>query len=301
MSRRAHIDQITGRLETIHQEVGDRLTSKVGEVGRRIDRVTAGVTEVGRGVVTALPADVVGSLIRRAVLFVRAAVATVIIGGVLIGLTTQLGQDTYLGFLAPHKTKILVAEIGLVGIAAVELVAGALSHYLRSRGTQHAAFVLKVTLRATCYSMLVVAIVAVLAANPALAVGVGSVTGLIIGLSAQATVGNAVAGTVIALARPFRIGDDITVMGVTGRVVEIGIMHTVLEAADSIILVPSATLMTSVVQRNKLGVGGNGQLAVAASEPASHSPLMNGGISESRQIIDAKQVEAKRKDPTAVR
>jgi small conductance mechanosensitive channel len=147
--------------------------------------------------------------------------------------------------------------VGLVGVLAVELLAGALSRYLRSRGTQHAAFVLRVTLRATCYSMLVVAIVSVLAANPALAVGVGSVTGLIIGLSAQATVGNAVAGTVIALARPFRIGDDISVMGVDGRVIEIRIMHTVLDTADDIILVPSATLMSQVVKRRKVAAGEN--------------------------------------------
>lgn len=257
MARRSHIDQISSRLESIQQGVGDRVVGGVGEVGRRIDRVATEVTDVGRGVVTALPADAVRGLIHRAVLFVRAAAATAILGGVLIGLTTQLDQDTWLSFLAPHKIKILVAEVGLVGVLAVELLARALSQYLQSRGTQHAAFVLRVTLRATCYSMLVVAIVSVVAANPALAVGVGSVTGLIIGLSAQATVGNAVAGTVIALARPFRIGDDITVMGVTGRVVEVGIMHTVLDTADDVVLVPSATLMTQVVKRRKLAGSGN--------------------------------------------
>jgi small-conductance mechanosensitive channel len=257
VTRRSHIDQISGRLESLQQGVGDRVAGGVGEVDRGIDRVANEVTEVGRGVVSALPADAVRGLIRQAVLFARAAAATAILGGVMIGLTTQLDEDTYLGFLAPHKVKILVAEVGLVGVLAVELLARAVSQYMRSRGTQHAAFMLRVTLRATCYTMLVVAIVSVLAANPALAVGVGSVTGLIIGLSAQATVGNAVAGTVIALARPFRIGDDITVMGVTGRVVEVGIMHTVLDTADDVVLVPSATLMTQVVKRRKLAAGGN--------------------------------------------
>jgi small-conductance mechanosensitive channel len=251
--RRQRIDRVSGRLADLQGNVAGRLGHGLEDVGRRIEEIGGDVIDLRREIAASLPAETVTALVKGSVIFLRAAAITIVVAGVIIGLTTQLDDDTWLSFLAPHKTKLIVVEVGLFGVLSVELLVRSVSQYLRSRNAQQAAFVVRVSVRAACYAILTVSLVSLLAASPSLAIGVGSVTGLIIGLSAQATVGNAISGMVIAIARPFRIGDEITVMGVTGTVVEIAVMHTVLDTTDRLILVPSSTLMTQVVQRAKEG------------------------------------------------
>ena len=249
--RRERIQRVSGRLAGLQGDVAGRVGQGLEGVGRRIEEIGDEVVVLRREIVTSLPADTVTALVKGSVVFLRAAAISVITAGVIIGLTTQLDEDTWLSFLAPHKAKLIVVELGLFGVVSVELLVRSVTQYLRSRNAQQVAFVVRVSVRAACYAILTVSLVSLLAASPSLAIGVGSVTGLIIGLSAQATVGNAISGMVIAIARPFRIGDEITVLGVTGTVMEIAVMHTVLDTPERLILVPSSTLMTQVVQRNK--------------------------------------------------
>lgn len=253
------------------------VTNTVGrgleDVGRRLEGLTGDVEGLRREIVTGLPAEAVTALAKGSVRFLRAAAVTVIFGGIIIGLTTQLRPDSPFGFLAQHKVRLILGEIGLFGILSVELLVRSVPRYLRSRNAQSAAFVLRVVIRTASYAILTVSIVSMLASSPALAIGVGSVTGLIIGLSAQATVGNAVAGTVIAIARPFRIGDEITIMGITGRVVEIAVMHTILENRERRILVPSTTLMTQIIQRTKPA----SEIAAAESGAGNAAPASGAG------------------------
>jgi small-conductance mechanosensitive channel len=249
--RRQRVHRVTGRLAGLQGDVAGRLGQGLEGVGHRIEEFGGGVADLQREIVTSLPAETVTALVKGSVMFFRAAAITVVVAGVIIGLTTQLDGDTWLSFLAPHKVKLIVVELGLFGVLSVELLVRSISQYLRSRNAQQAAFVIRVSVRAACYAILTVSLVSLLAASPSLAIGVGSVTGLIIGLSAQATVGNAISGMVIAIARPFRVGDEITVLGVSGRVIEIAVMYTVLDTPERRILVPSSTLMTQVVQRTK--------------------------------------------------
>jgi small-conductance mechanosensitive channel len=53
-----------------------------------------------------------------------------------------------------------------------------------------------------------------------------AVLGLVIGFAAQRTIGNLVAGILIAIAQPLRLGDRVTVEGTEGVVEEIGLTYT---------------------------------------------------------------------------
>ena len=53
-----------------------------------------------------------------------------------------------------------------------------------------------------------------------------AVIGLVIGFAAQRTIGNLVAGVLIAISQPLRLGDDVEVQGVRGIVEEIGLSYT---------------------------------------------------------------------------
>lgn len=60
----------------------------------------------------------------------------------------------------------------------------------------------------------------------------GAVFAVVIGLAAQGTLGNPIAGFVLALAQPIREGDRVTISGTSGRVVRIGLSYTRIDAGD---------------------------------------------------------------------
>jgi len=104
----------------------------------------------------------------------------------------------------------------------------------------------------TGYLVMVAIAISIMAANPTVTVVLGTVTGIILGVSLQSLIGNAIAGMVLAVTRPFRIGDSITVFGYTGNVYDIGLLYTTLTGAEGrIILVPNTSLLTTAIVKEK--------------------------------------------------
>jgi small conductance mechanosensitive channel len=85
-----------------------------------------------------------------------------------------------------------------------------------------------------------------------LAVG-GAITAVILGLAAQQTVGNLIAGTVLLSARPFRVGDRIRVHAggvagtVEGTVSSLGLLYTTLAHRADRIMVPNNVVLSAAV------------------------------------------------------
>ena len=83
----------------------------------------------------------------------------------------------------------------------------------------------------------------------------GAATGVILGIAAQQSLANVVAGLVLLLNRPFRIGDDIVVhsggMGGphTGRVLGIGLTYVRLDTALGTLSIPNSGLLASAVSQ----------------------------------------------------
>jgi small conductance mechanosensitive channel len=84
----------------------------------------------------------------------------------------------------------------------------------------------------------------------ALAVG-GAFTAVIIGLAAQQTLGNLIAGMVLLSARPFRVGERIQLAGggidVEGVVSSLGLLYTVLANGEDTIMVPNSVLLSQAI------------------------------------------------------
>jgi small conductance mechanosensitive channel len=81
----------------------------------------------------------------------------------------------------------------------------------------------------------------------------GAVTAVVVGLAAQQTLGNLIAGTVLLSARPFRVGDRVRFQGgglagsVEGTVASLGLLYTVLANGDDLIMVPNAVVLAVAV------------------------------------------------------
>lgn len=85
-----------------------------------------------------------------------------------------------------------------------------------------------------------------------LAVG-GAFTAVIVGLAAQQTLGNLIAGTVLLSARPFRVGERVRFQGggvagqVEGVVSSLGLLYTTLADGDDHIMVPNSSVLGMAV------------------------------------------------------
>jgi small-conductance mechanosensitive channel len=78
-----------------------------------------------------------------------------------------------------------------------------------------------------------------------------AVLGIVIGLAAQRTLGNFVAGLSIALTQPVRLGDEIEVSGTDGVVEEIGLTYTWVRTRDDDMLVIPNEKLASETIRNR--------------------------------------------------
>jgi len=80
-----------------------------------------------------------------------------------------------------------------------------------------------------------------------------AVIGIVFGFAAQRTLGNFVAGLLIAFAQPIRLGDRIEVQGVRGEVEEIGFTYTWVRAQDnSRYLIPNELIVSETVHNSTI-------------------------------------------------
>jgi small-conductance mechanosensitive channel len=133
----------------------------------------------------------------------------------------------------------------------VESVGRAIVAGFKRRGNEPVGHSVRAVLRGVVYFALAIGIVSSLSSNPGLAIGIGTVTGIVIAFSTQNLVGNMFAGVLLAIVRPVKIGDQVTILGSSGTVQEIALIYTILEDGANLYFVPSMTMFSNVVIRKK--------------------------------------------------
>jgi small-conductance mechanosensitive channel len=106
---------------------------------------------------------------------------------------------------------------------------------------------------------------------------------IIIGFAAQRTLANFVAGILIAVSQPLRLGDDVEVGGVRGIVEEIGLSYTFIRCADETRLVIPNDKLASDTIRNAT-IRSRGRYAVVTVQVPLSTDL--------RALVTALQAEA---------
>jgi small-conductance mechanosensitive channel len=81
----------------------------------------------------------------------------------------------------------------------------------------------------------------------------GAVIGLVIGFASQRTIGNFVAGILIAFTQPVRLGDEVEVEGTKGVVEEIGLTYTWIRTRDNDrLIVPNEKLASDTIRNSTI-------------------------------------------------
>ncbi len=83
-----------------------------------------------------------------------------------------------------------------------------------------------------------------------------AVVGIVFGFAAQRTLGNFIAGLMIAFTQPVRIGDEIEVGGARGTVEEIGLTYTWLRLRDNDrLVIPNEKLASDTIRNSTIRSG----------------------------------------------
>ncbi len=81
-----------------------------------------------------------------------------------------------------------------------------------------------------------------------------AVLGLVLGLAARQILANPLAGILLAISQPIRIGDKVTIEGETGRVDDLTLSYTFVDTGDGrLVIVPNETVVTNVVVNRSTG------------------------------------------------
>jgi len=80
-----------------------------------------------------------------------------------------------------------------------------------------------------------------------------AVVGLVIGFASQRTIGNVVAGVLIAITQPLRLGDEVEIEGTKGVVEEIGLTYTWIRTRDNDrLVVPNEKLASQTIRNSTI-------------------------------------------------
>jgi small-conductance mechanosensitive channel len=83
----------------------------------------------------------------------------------------------------------------------------------------------------------------------------GAITGVVVGIAAQQSLGNLAAGVVMLIARPFAVGEFVRVRSgalngpFDGTITSIGLVYTSLETDEGSLAIPNSALLGAAVGR----------------------------------------------------
>ena len=149
-------------------------------------------------------------------------------------------------------------------------------------------------------------IIVVLLALAILRIGVsqillgGAITGVVLGIAAQQSLGNVFAGIVLLVARPFRAGDLVRVRTGSlggpfeGHVVSMGLIYVVFTTEEGTSLIPNLTLLASGIVRSPRPLPAPAPLVVVGTPVEAAAPASAGAHPEAPDATspDAPVVES---------
>lgn len=176
----------------------------------------------------------------------RRVIKKIIILGVILAVALSLSS-----WLIPAEYLIYFQSIQLsiVGYLVIEIAANtAFRLAITAQPSGHTAKSLRSLLRILGAIVVVAIVLSYLSQNAGVGASIGTLSALVIGFASQNLLGNMIAGMYLALTRPFKIGDMITVFGNSGMVRDIGLLNCeLLMSNGDIVRAPSSSLLTTPV------------------------------------------------------
>lgn len=158
------------------------------------------------------------------------------------GITTALAGLTLTSVLP----KLLLIVICLVVVKILLKITEKILHKSKLDKSLHA--IIRSVTKILLLFVAVMIVAASFGINVSSLLAVLSIAGVAVSLAIQDILSNFFSGVVLLGAKPFKIGDFVTVGGQTGTIVETGLTHTKLHTLDNqVILVPNSAVTSNVI------------------------------------------------------
>lgn len=186
----------------------------------------------------------------RAAVFGLLALAALVFGSRYIGSLgdKSTGFDSSDGFQVGSAGVLLIA-----GVVAMRSLAKAVKTALRSHPDDPRGAPVGFIVSAIGYLVVIFSVVKVMGGDLGGLLLGGALTGVVVGIAAQQTLGNFFAGIVLLLVRPFAVGEEIVLRGSTlggeyrGTVVEMSMFYVHLATTKGPVALPNAGVLAAAV------------------------------------------------------
>ena len=185
----------------------------------------------------------------------RARIQAIVMVPILIGILVVYGYRDDL-FGPEYETPVQIATTVVLIVLGWQIardVGRALGPTLFRRLDPGTAGTVGFLIRLVFVGLAIIVALRVAGLDPrTLAVG-GAFTAVIVGLAAQQTLGNLIAGTVLLSARPFRVGERVRLQGggiagqIEGIVSSLGLLYTTFAQGDDHVMVPNSVVLNVAI------------------------------------------------------
>ena len=151
-------------------------------------------------------------------------------------------------FLEPRYGPYLkIAVVAVIGYFVINSLANVF-YKLSYDALKNSAEIIRILIRIIGAIVVISIIISYLSQDPIIATSIGTITAIVIGFASQNVLGNLISGLYLAITRPFRIGQKVTVFGNTGVIYDIGLLYSRLRTEDGdIILAPNTSMITTTI------------------------------------------------------
>ena len=151
-------------------------------------------------------------------------------------------------FLEPRYGPYLkIGVVAVIGYFVINSLANVF-YKLSYDALKNSAEIIRILIRIIGAIVVISIIISYLSQDPIIATSIGTITAIVIGFASQNVLGNLISGLYLAITRPFRIGEKVTVFGNTGVIYDIGLLYSRLRTEDGdIILAPNTSMITTTI------------------------------------------------------
>jgi small conductance mechanosensitive channel len=174
----------------------------------------------------------------------------------VFGLHCTTGQKSPCGYHNPWETPIRIITVFLLvvlGWTIARDIGRAAGPTIFRRMDPGTAGTVGFVIRLGTLAVMLIIALSVAGASPGTLVAGSAFTAVIVGLAAQQTLGNLIAGLVLLSARPFRVGERVRLYAGSvggaheGVVSSLGLLYTTIARGDDRILIPNNAVLSAAI------------------------------------------------------
>ena len=176
------------------------------------------------------------SLLKTSIMMII-VIAVVVVASSIIG---QLLEQRYHPYLR-------VGVVSIIGYFVINSLSN-IFYKLTYDSLKKNAEIIRILIKIIGAIIVISIIISYLSEDPIIAASIGTITAIVIGFASQNVLGNLISGLYLAISRPFRIGEKVTVFGNTGIIFDIGLLYCKLRTDDGdMILAPNLSMVSTTI------------------------------------------------------